>query len=216
MDNCRVIGISGVAKSGKDQFFRLLKQKLEKAGVETHRYAIADRLKEELRNFIGWYYEFDLMSCSPEQKEDMRPLMVFHGTHMRKMTKGRHWVDFLSRQIERDEPKGVVCITDVRFDQQDIDEVDWLKNELGGKLVHISRYTELKDTGVLNHITSGVVANARSYVKPANEFEEANDPKLKEKADYRIEWPTVYGSLEDVDQELSKHVDDFWEWFTND
>ena len=216
MDNCKIIGISGVAKAGKDQFFRLLEKKLEKAGIETHRYAIADRLKEELRNFIGWYYEFDVVTCTPEQKEDMRPLMVFHGTYMRKITKGKYWVDFITRRIERENPKGVVCITDVRYDEYETDEIDWLKNELGGVLVHISRYTELEDTDGLKHITSGNIPNTRSFIRPANDHEKDNDPRLKEKADYVIEWPTIHGSIEEVDQELSKHVDEFWEWFTDD
>lgn len=214
MDNFKVIGISGVAGSGKDQFYKLLEAKLVKAHINSSRYAIADRLKEELRNFIGWYYEFDLMTCSSEQKEDMRPLMVFHGAYMRKITKGKYWTDFLKKQIERDNPEGIVCITDVRFNEFENDEVEWLKNDLGGKLIHISRYTSIEQSSGFEHISGIDLSGKRSYVKPANDFESINDPKLKVRADYLLEWETVQGSLDEVDQQLSHHVDSFWDWYT--
>ena len=215
MENCRIIGLSGVASAGKDSFYRLLESKLRKAHLEIARYAIADRLKEELRNFAGWYYELDLVTCSPEQKEDMRPLMVFHGNYMRKMTDGKYWVDFLKREIERKTPEGIVCITDVRYDEFESDEVEWLKNELGGTLVHISRYTSLKSTTAIDNI-GGIedVGEKRSYIMPANEHETINDPKIRAKADYILEWETVQGSLEEVDEQLSPYVDSFWDWYT--
>ena len=214
MDNCKIIGLSGVASSGKDCFYKLLESKLKKAHLEIARYAIADRLKEELRNFAGWYYELDLMTCTPEQKEDMRPLMVFHGNYMRKITDGKYWVDFLKREIERKNFEGVVCITDIRYDEYNPDEVDWLKNELGGTLVHISRYKRLKLTKAIEQISGPDVAEIKSYIQPANDHEAANDPKIKEKADYNLEWETVYGSLDEVDEQLSHHVDSFWDWYT--
>ena len=214
MDNCKIIGLSGVATSGKDCFYNLLEAKLKKAHLGISKYSIADRLKEELRNFAGWYYELDLMTCSPEQKEDMRPLMVFHGTYMRKMTDGRYWVDFLKRQIERDKPEGIVCITDIRYDEYSPDEVGWLKDELGGTLVHISRYKKLKLTKAIEQISGADISEIKSYTKPANDNELTNDPKIKEKADYHVEWETAYGSLEEVDQQLTHHVDSFWDWYT--
>ena len=214
MGNCKIIGLSGVASSGKDCFYKLLESKLKKAHLEIARYAIADRLKEELRNFAGWYYELDLMTCTPEQKEDMRPLMVFHGNYMRKITDGKYWVDFLKREIERKNFEGVVCVTDIRYDEYNPDEVDWLKNELGGTLVHISRYKRLKLTKAIEQISGPDVAEIKSYIQPANDHEAANDPKIKEKADYNLEWETVYGSLDEVDEQLSHHVDSFWDWYT--
>lgn len=214
MDNFKVIGISGVAGSGKDQFYRLLEAKLKKAHINSSRYAIADRLKEELRNFIGWYYEFDLVTCSPEQKEDMRPLMVFHGAYMRKITKGKYWTDFLKKQIERENPEGIVCITDIRFNEFENDEVEWLKGELGGTLVHVSRYKRLKLTEAIKQIKGPDVGEIKSYTQPANDFESINDPKLKERADYLLEWETVFGSLGEIDEQLSHHVDSFWDWYT--
>ena len=36
--------------------------------------------------------------------------------------------------------KATLVITDVRYDEYNNDEVDWLKNELGGTLVHLSQY----------------------------------------------------------------------------
>lgn len=214
MENCKIIGLSGVASSGKDCFYKLLESKLKKAHLEITRYAIADRLKEELRNFAGWYYDLDLMTCPPKQKEEMRPLMVFHGTYMRKKTDGKYWVDFLKKELERKNHEGVVCITDIRYDEYSTDEVDWLKNELGGTLVHISRYKRLKLTKAIEQISGPDVGEIKSYIQPANDNEAANDPKIKEKADYSLEWETVYGSLDEVDEQLSHHVDSFWDWYT--
>ena len=41
------VGISGVAGSGKDLFFKLLKNELDKKGIAAHRYSLADSLKRE-------------------------------------------------------------------------------------------------------------------------------------------------------------------------
>ena len=71
--------------------------------------------------------------------------------------------------------KNIVVITDIRYDEFAEDEVDWVKKELNGFFVHISKYTE--DKGV------------KVFGLPPNEDEAINNPKLIEKADYLIQWP---------------------------
>jgi hypothetical protein len=49
-----------------------------------------------------------------------------------------------------------------------------LRNELNGKLIHISKYS--------------IVNGQKIYLKPPNEDEATHDPILKRMADIRFEW----------------------------
>jgi hypothetical protein len=70
----------------------------------------------------------------------------------------------------RESSKNIAVITDVRYAEYEKDEIFWVKNILGGKLIHIS----MIDNG--------------KFVPPANIDEEKNDPIIKENTDLFIEW----------------------------
>lgn len=177
------IGVAGVAGAGKDLFFKCLKEELSAQKTKIERRAIADGLKEEISSFSTTAYAIDPRSCSRKEKEQIRPLLVFHGAMRRKESKGRYWIDLFesnyrvhSDELKREGKKepDIVCITDIRFDDHERDEVYWLKNELRGVMVHVSQYTKEKDR--------------KKFRSPANEEEKRNDPRLKAKADYSLEW----------------------------
>jgi len=169
-----VIGLGGIAQSGKDFFFANLKKTTKRNVI---RFAIADELKKELFSLIKNTYNVDIFNCSSEDKEKIRPMLLSHGKIRRNDSKGRYWINKISEKVKdaAKNEKNIVVITDIRYDEFAEDEVDWVKKELNGFFVHISKYTE--DKGV------------KVFGLPPNEDEAINNPKLIEKADYLIQWP---------------------------
>jgi len=169
-----VIGLGGIAQSGKDFFFANLKKTTKRNVI---RFAIADELKKELFSLIKNTYNVDIFNCSAEDKEKIRPMLLSHGKIRRNDSKGRYWINKISEKVKdaAKNEKNIVVITDIRYDEFAEDEVDWVKKELNGFFVHISKYTE--DKGV------------KVFGLPPNEDEAINNPKLIEKADYLIQWP---------------------------
>ena len=173
-----IIGLGGIAQSGKDFFFTNLKKTTKRNVI---RFAIADELKKELFSLIKNTYNVDIFNCSAEDKEKIRPMLLSHGKIRRNESKGRHWINKISEKIKdaAKDKENIVVITDVRYDEFANDEVDWVKKELNGFFVHISKYIE--DKGV------------RVFGIPPNEDEAINNPRLIEKADYLIQWPDKLG-----------------------
>tara|TARA_Y100001938_G_scaffold22795_2_gene29542 strand:- start:4650 stop:5246 length:597 start_codon:yes stop_codon:yes gene_type:complete len=191
----KIIGVSGVAGVGKDTFFQLLSEV-----VPCKRYALADELKKEAHSWTKLHYGIDATACHGQEKELIRPFLVQHGTLKRKLSNGRHWIEKIHESILKDKFNGFKIITDIRYDDYDNDEVFWLKNELNGVLVHISQY-HLENR--LNH------NNVKVFKKPVNSEEERNDPKLKQKSDFEIEWEYLKnGHISD----LYPYVDNFIKW----
>ena len=195
------LGISGVAGSGKDLFFKKLKKELSKINIAAERLAIADSLKSEINSITIPEYGINALSCTREEKETIRALLVEYGTSKRKQTKGRHWVDRLEKKIKTlkfKEPT-VVCITDIRYSEYDKDELYWLKEELGGKLIHISQY-------------SYGFGGLKEFKKPANSEEKRQDPDLKDKADYKLEWQFKNGPKTEMQEYTSEKAKEFLTW----
>ena len=196
----KVIGISGVAGSGKELFYSLISKK-----INCKRFALADQLKEECRAHVLESYGVDILNCSREQKNLVRPFLVGAGLTRRKMTNGRYFVEKLEPKIKEfiynyycvkgNHDSVYPCVTDVRYSSHEKDEVGWLKDTMGGTLVHITRFDYTKE-GKVN-------------VPPANEEEKRYDPILKSQADYILEWETAKGSQEQMENSLSRCLDDF-------
>lgn len=161
--NKKVIGISGLARSGKDSLCKLMTELIP----NSKRFALADILKENINPFLISQFGIDIFTCSPSEKELVRPLLVSYGKVLRIKTKGKFFTDFLEKKISEDDCD-VAIITDVRYDEFDEDEIWWVKNRMSGVMIHLSR------DGIL----------------PPNEDEEKNDPILKLKSDISIRWET--------------------------
>lgn len=169
----QVIGLSGVAGSGKDTLFTLLS--LRNQNIK--RFALADILKEEISPFIKDLYGIDILNCSRDEKNLVRPILVEHGKIRRTLTSGTYWTSKLTQAIKEFtslDPKNIAIITDVRYAEYEEDELFWLKKTLNGYLVHI---TMTLDKG--------------ERLMPPNKEEERNDPVLKKNADIKIAWPKV-------------------------
>jgi len=164
-----ILGLSGVAGSGKDTFFSLLSQKLS-----FQRFALADELKILTRKDLLKKYNVDILNCTRDEKDLVRNDLVLFAKQKRLDSCGKFWTDILSKKIQESSAK-YICITDIRHNWFSKDEVFWLKNILGGRLVDISSYDPING----------------KFVQPPNEEEEFHYPEVKAAADYYVIWPKV-------------------------
>ena len=172
-----VVGISGVARSGKNLLCELLMQNLYLEGYTSKPFALAGDLKNDCDEFLYKMCDLNVWTDLTEDKSQFREFLVWYGSLKRKQTDGRYWIDKLDRRIST--YKGdVAIVTDVRYDHYDKDEVHWIKEEKQGLLIHLKRFKR-DDT------------NFVQYTKPANDHESLNDRSLYEKADINITWETV-------------------------
>ena len=198
----KIIGISGVAGAGKDLFYTMLSRY-----VKCKRYALADKLKLEINPFCKKFYKIDLFNCNRKEKDSIRDLMVFHGKYKRDQTDGKYWTRELTKIIKKDIkskkiPKDhLICITDIRYNKYDNDEIYWLKNILGGSLVHVSQY-EMK-------LLEGNSRKTRVFKSAANSEEKREDPKLKASADHIVEWLKIEDKMLEVEKKLECFVHEF-------
>ena len=180
-----LIGLTGLATTGKD----LVCAKMGDRGP-VKRVALADNLKKDCRAFLMDKFGIDVNSCSPSEKELIRPLLVAFGKVRRVQSKGTFWTSQVTDDVIESSKTSLVIVTDIRYCDPSFenDEVFWLK-KLGGKLIHIKRHT--------------IVNGEKIYVKPPNEDEAKFDPLLQSHADFCIDWPTC---LEDKVM-LNYHID---------
>jgi len=164
-----ILGLSGVANSGKDTFFSLLSQKLP-----FQRFALADELKILLRPKLLEKYNIDILNCSREEKNTVRDELVHFAKQKRLDSYGKFWTEILTKKILESDHQ-YICITDIRHNFFINDEVFWLKNTLGGYLVDIASYNP----------------NTGAFAQPPNEEESFHYPKVKQAADYFVIWPIV-------------------------
>jgi hypothetical protein len=196
----KIIGISGVAGAGKDTFFDLLSER-----IPCEKYSLADELKREVNQWCRMHYHIDSVNCNRDQKEIIRPLLVAHGTTKRKMSKGRHWIEQLHDKVVKGDNSKFKIITDIRYDDYENDEADWIQRELGGVLIHVSQYELCSE----NLHKPDLGPFVKKFKDPANSEEARNDPKIKKKSDFQIEWEFIKdGRIE----ELESYIDNFLKW----
>lgn len=196
--NKKVLGISGVARSGKDTFAAILTYKLQQAGKSVKRVAFADPLKADVDTFLTKNLGVSAFTTIPEEKLLIRPMLVWYGDAQRRRTNGRYWIDLAKKTIEETNYDYYI-ITDVRYDVYEKDELYFLKNEVNGVLCHISKYLTMPNA-------------EREFVSPANDHEVQNDPKIKSASHHKIEWEHIKCNLPEellFDPTMNNHVDKF-------
>ena len=186
--NVNLIGIAGVAGSGKDTFAKLIGNVFSENEAKVNYLSFAKKLKSEAAAISKKLYNIDPTNCSRDEKNLIRPLLLAHGAIMREKTEGKYWIDGIKDLVDK---KKINIITDVRFCEYACDEVNWIQSN-SGIVVHISRF--FKENG------------QRIYILPDNEYEKRNDKTLRNKADYSFSWPT------DVSKQ-KKYSNKFFKWF---
>ena len=101
-------------------------------------------------------------------------------------------------------------ISDIRYIEYSDDEVFWLKKQLNGKLIHISKYTYGFPTDGRHYRVNDL--SKKIYTEAPNQHEAINDPKIRFLADYKLEWEHQkdYNTNKDLikSEYLIKTVDD--------
>lgn len=205
--NVKCVGICGVATAGKDTFFALLKQYLAQYGISVQRYALADKLKDEIDPYLMQHFGISAWTSNAEEKKLIRPSLVAHGFVRRMQTKGTYWTKELERPIRSALSLGIMpIVTDIRYAEYDEDEIYWVK-KFGGKLVYITRYEEIEVEDRTAWVDGRQPYTKRKvFVQPPNEDERRNDPKLRAQADHIIEWDTV---AKPTLENLGEHIENF-------
>lgn len=176
----KAIGISGNSRVGKNLAAELISNYLTHFhNAKVRNYSLAHELKRDCNQFIKEKFGLDSFSEITEEKNVFRPILVAVADIQRKRTNGRYFIDILSKSMTEDTESDIMLITDIRYCEYDNDEAQWVKNELNGKILHVSKYT------VDNNLN-------RVYTPPANENENRNDPIIKDTiADARLEWEDI-------------------------
>lgn len=172
----RVIGISGVARVGKDTFFRSMLK--ESPNYNLVRVAFADELKEECDEFLMKNVGISAFTQDPDEKALVRPFLVTYGSQLRRKKDPYCWIRRAEEKILKIDKQATVVITDVRYPN----ELDWIHEERDGLSIHLSR----------------------EGINPINKEEEENDPKLMEMCKVRLNLPNF--PEETFDQECTKYV----------
>lgn len=190
----KIIAASGLARSGKDTISDCLAEEITKMfpNLSVKRESLGSFLKDEMAGFLMEKFGKDIYTLDGKEKEKFRPLLVAYGYAKRLDTQGKYFTDLLQRKMEV-ENADVYIISDLRYADNEADELFWLKNQ-GGKLVHIKRY----------NIESG----KKKFIKAPNEDEKRNDPLLEAGADYNIVWESAK-TPEQLQIEARKYANDF-------
>jgi uncharacterized protein Smg (DUF494 family) len=179
-----LIGIAGNGFVGKDTFCKALTEVFEKNyGLKSVRRSIAgDKIRRNLKYISENHFNINIENPSIDQKKLIRPFMVEYGIVMRKLTKGRYFIEnFQDSDI-------IDIIPDIRYCEYSKDEDYWLKEEKNGFLIFLER----------------------ENILPANKYEEKNNQILKTKANLSLNLPTFKDNIkEEISKYADKAIKSF-------
>ena len=122
-----MIGLTGVARSGKDTFYSILNKYLEEKNIKSQRIALADILKKELNDFTKEKFKIDLNKCEGNEKELIRPLMFAYGKCRRMQSEGKYWTSLVDPNIKEFKKWRLGKETNIDYDSF---RVNWYKKHL--------------------------------------------------------------------------------------
>lgn len=170
-----VIGVSGLARSGKDVYCKIVSSILKKNGMTCKKYAFADVLKSDVESFLLEKCGCDVWTDDTEIKTDIRDFLVWYGTTWWRKRQPDRWIQYVQQKMNKDSEINVGLISDVRFPNEGY----WVHSKEGW-LVHISQY--------IKESPDGGKTWKRIYQTPPNEHEAKNDPLIKDQSDFKIQW----------------------------
>lgn len=189
-----IISCAGFSRSGKSTFCNLISKELKnRFNLKVCQFSFAHQLRLDTQEFLK-KCGFDVWS--DVNKEQFRPVLVWYANLMRRQTKGQYFIEKLKQNLELTSKDGyydVFLISDLRFaEYSPNDEIDYCLNM--GPVVHISRYKLVPPDPTKNFDTS------------PNEFEAKNDPLIRGRANYIIEWENENGRIENLKPYIIKLV----------
>lgn len=182
------VGIAGLARSGKDTCCKILIDSLKDIGIPARRAALADRLKDDIRQELIDAHGIDIWNCTPDEKEKVRPYLVSYGKKLRIESEGTHWTR-LVEDVTKGFSEPVIIVPDIRYNFYENDEAKWVKRS-GGPIIHVARYVIDEQT------------KEKKWLEPPNEDEKINDPLVHAVADFSLSWAT--GDVEKLKGDYSE------------
>ncbi len=163
-----MIGVGGLARSGKDTLSNCLKKVIEKdLNCKVEIVHLADKLKSDLDKLIAYNFNFQVFTEENEEKELIRPILVAYGEAMKKKWGQTIWIDKLSKEIKSRKEKKFFIISDVRFDF----ECKYIREQFDGWNIHIKK---------------------NGHEMAINETEKENNPLVENEADIKHIWPAYH------------------------
>lgn len=181
------IGISGVARSGKDHLGMILCDYFQSIGLKAKKFSFANELKFDLDQFLIEKFGISSFTENDIEKSIIRPILIAYGQARRKQSNGLCWIQKLKENIERSDVD-VAIITDVRFSDNNYDEPEFIQDSMNGTIIHLTR---INDNG--------------QTVPPVCDDEARNDPRLYKLADLRLSWENV--NLDEAREQVRYFMD---------
>ena len=180
LDQYKLIGIAGFARTGKDSLASMIKFLLEEDSHKCKISSFAQHLKKDLDSFLQSRLSISAFTEDPKEKEIIRPLLVCWGTEViRNKINKDHWIKKMNNTCVINNLQGLkTIIPDVRFQN----EVEWI-HSLGGTTIYIER----------------------DGVGPVNQDEEKYTKKLKNMCKFSFFW----NNLKDFEHSAPPIVKDF-------
>jgi hypothetical protein len=144
----KIIAVGGNARSGKDTLANNLVDILAELNIKAKKVSFAYALRESVDDFLLRELGISAFTEDKEEKDIIRPFLVFWGTDVMRGRDQNVWVKKIQKFLK---PDSVNIISDLRF----TNELDWVK-EKNGVSVMLSR----------------------KAVNPANKYEEEENKKL--------------------------------------
>lgn len=201
----KVIGVTGVARCGKDTFCTIAKEILAKNNYRAKHYCFANKLKEEVAPFLRDMCKVDAWTNDSATKVDLRDFLVWYGTTWWRKRDPKRWIRAVDLEIKSDmNDVEIALVGDVRY----LNEADWV-HSWGGYMVHIAAYK--MDEELTPNLYEGekyATVKVKNYISAPNEQERINDPIVKGASDYMLQWEMKNISTKDVlkDKDLQAEV----------
>ena len=129
-----IIGLTGLARCGKDTFCKYAQEYLKSSNQKTQRLAFADELKKDVDSFLIDKLGISAFTEITEEKEIIRPMLTTWGTEIMRKKDDLYWVKKVEKTIKENTKNDIVSIvTDIRFPN----EIEYIR-KLGGKIIHLT------------------------------------------------------------------------------
>lgn len=172
----KVIGVTGLARAGKDIFCKISTDIIKKSNLRVKKYAFADTLKREVEPFLKNVCGVDVWTDDTEIKTDIRDFLVWYGTTFWRKREPNRWIKNVDIELEKDKNDvDVALVSDVRYPN----EASWVHSR-DGYLIHVSKYTK--------ESLDGGRTWKRVPQQAPNSQEATNDPLMNGVADFRVVW----------------------------
>jgi hypothetical protein len=201
----KIVAVTGYARCGKNSFATEIQSQLKwiAPNLIVEQFSFAASLRCELDSFIRENFN-NISPWTEDEKEKalIRPLLIAYGNAKRQISNGQYWIEKLHRKIEQSKCD-VALITDLRYAENDNDELGWLKKNRGFNF-HLRRYSLSQNRTTKEYV--------KRFEKAPNEYEEKNDPKLEANAKKVIEIPR-FETLEEFNKQIKEEVESIIGYF---